>query len=476
MQLTSLQQAGRKPTLPLSLELDGETLLVERWLRVLPGQRYVGQAVWREQKVLAKIFVGNRAKRQFDREYLGVNQLAQQNLATPELVGQNWSHEHGGWLLFQYLNEATTLGRLWDQVKDQPLLSLEQQEVLGKALECIAQMHSKGLWQSDLHLDNILVQHNQLWVVDGGGVEVAEAGHALPRELALNNLGVFFAQLPAEIDLFLEDLLIHYLLNNSAHALPVEALQSYITKFRRWRLKDFLKKIGRDCSLFSAQVNAFGLKVFLREKHAQLEPLLSDLDSHIDAGHIYKTGGAATVARIESAGVKLVIKRYNVKNIVHWLKRFWRPSRAWHSWREANRLQVLGISTPTPLAVVEKRWCGLRGRAYLVTDYCSEEDIIDRFQSYLHISPPESDLIALDRLFNALVREQISHGDLKGHNVFWDARRHNWSLIDLDAMRQHRSARSFARAYARDRARFLRNWPADCYLYQLLDKRLPQLP
>ena len=74
--------------------------------------------------------------------------------------------------------------------------------------------------------------------------------------------------------------------------------------------------------------------------------------------------------------------------------------------------------------------------------------------------------MALDRLFAALLRERISHGDFKGHNLFWDERLACWSLIDLDAMQQHRSARSFARAYARDRARFLRNWPADSALHQ----------
>jgi hypothetical protein len=43
-------------------------------------------------------------------------------------------------------------------------------------------------------------------------------------------------------------------------------------------------------------------------------------------------------------------------------------------------------------------------------------------------------------------------------------------------MQQHRSARSFARAYARDRARFLRNWPADSALHQLLNQRIPLTP
>ena len=67
-----------------------------------------------------------------------------------------------------------------------------------------------------------------------------------------------------------------------------------------------------------------------------------------------------------------------------------------------------------------------------------------------------------------MIRERISHGDLKGHNLFWEHDR--WSLIDLDAMQQHGSDASFARAYAKDRARFLRNWPTDSALYRLLDQ------
>ena len=84
-----------------------------------------------------------------------------------------------------------------------------------------------------------------------------------------------------------------------------------------------------------------------------------------------------------------------------------------------------------------------------------------------------AELAALDRLFAALIRERISHGDFKGHNLFWDDGR--WSLIDLDAMRQHARPSGFARAYARDRARFLRNWPAESALHRLLDARLPRL-
>ena len=46
----------------------------------------------------------------------------------------------------------------------------------------------------------------------------------------------------------------------------------------------------------------------------------------------------------------------------------------------------------------------------------------------------------------------------------------------IRAISEAREHGSFARAYERDRARFLRNWPADSRLFKLLDQRLPQVP
>ncbi|WP_374322095.1 lipopolysaccharide kinase InaA family protein [Aquipseudomonas alcaligenes] len=473
MRLAELRQADRAPTLPLSLELGDEQLVLERLLRVLPGQRYVGLARWRGRAVLAKLLVGGKAERHFQRELSGARLLAEQGLSTPQLLGEGFVVGQGGWLLFDYLEDAESLWHAWRAVERESVLSDAQQAVLGEALAAIAQLHAKGLWQADLHLDNLLRHGGRLLVIDGGGVQAEQAGQPLSRQRVLENLGVFFAQLPAEIEPFTEELLVHYLLVNAEHALPLQELFKEVAKVRRWRLRDYLKKVGRDCSLFAARVGAGGLRVVRRDSEARLEPVLADLDEALGRGRICKDGGTATVACVQRGGGALVIKRYNIKNAWHWLTRFWRPSRAWHSWVEGNRLELLGIATPRPLAVLERRWCWLRGRAYLVTDYCGGEDLIARFTPHVDGCPPEAELAALDQLFAALIRERISHGDFKGHNLFWDDGR--WSLIDLDAMRQHARPSGFARAYARDRARFLRNWPADSALHRLLDARLPRL-
>lgn len=485
MRLGELRSAGRQPTLPLRLELaDGAgpaELRLDSLLRVLPGRRYVGAGNWRGRQVLAKLLVGGKTARHFQRELAGVRLLAEQGLTTPLLLADGLREGEGGWLLFEFLDDAHSLGDAWRAVEAEPALSDAQQAVLGEALAAIAELHAKGLWQEDLHLDNLLRHDGRLYLIDGAGIRAETPGQPLSRKHVLENLGVFFAQLPASLDPFLEELLVQYLLVNGEHALPLEALQKEIARVRRWRVADLLKKIGRDCSLFSVRRGAFGLRAVRREEEAGLAPLLAEPDAFIDRGHVYKTGGAATVAKVELDGRPLVVKRYNIKNLLHWLKRFWRPSRAWASWREGNRLEALGIATAKPLAVLERRWLWLRGPAFLITDYLAGQDIIARFKPHLDDPdgagmPPEAELKALDSLFAALRRERISHGDLKGHNLFWQGEGDSgrWALIDLDAMHKHHGQASFERAYARDRARFLRNWPQGSALHRLLDERIPK--
>jgi tRNA A-37 threonylcarbamoyl transferase component Bud32 len=477
MRLSELKTAGRLPALPLTVSLADAAgpadLQLLSLLRVLPGQRYVGAGVWRGRPVLAKLLVGTRAARHFQRELDGVRLLAAQGLTTPQLLADGLEEGEGGWLLFEFLERAESLGDTWKQVERQPVLSDGQGAVLAEALGAIGQMHRKGLWQEDLHLDNLLRQGGRLYLIDGGGICSETPGQPLSRQKVLENLGVFFAQLPKTLEPFTEELLVYYLLSNGEHALPMEALQKQIDKVRQWRLKDYLVKVGRECTLFSVQRDAFGLRAIRREEEAAMLPVLEQADALLDQGHLYKTGGAASVGKVEVDGRTLVIKRYNIKGFAHWLKRFWRPSRAWHSWREGNRLAFLGIATPKPLAMLEKRYLWLRSRAYLITEYLPGPDIIERFAPYVERGDaPESELAALDHLFAELIRERISHGDFKGHNLFWQGDR--WALIDLDSMCQHSSVGSFAPAYARDRARFMRNWAESSALYQKIDQRLPK--
>ncbi len=72
MRLADLTVAGREPACPALVELSGEASLhVDSWLRILPGQRYVGRARWNGRQVLAKLMVGGKAQRHYRRELAG---------------------------------------------------------------------------------------------------------------------------------------------------------------------------------------------------------------------------------------------------------------------------------------------------------------------------------------------------------------------------------------------------------------------
>jgi tRNA A-37 threonylcarbamoyl transferase component Bud32 len=495
LKLSELANAGRVPELPVVIELaedaDIATLCLERLLRVLPGRRYVGEASWKGQKALAKLLTGPKAARHLERERQGALLLAAEGVNTPRLLAAGALAGEGGWLLFEWLEGAESLGARWRALEQQtssPAVRTQQFFMLGEALRGIAALHARGLWQEDLHLDNLLDCGGRLYLVDGAGIRAETPGAPLSRQRTLENLGLFFAQLPIDLDAQLDTWLQHYLRANPAFSpspADLEILETYTRRARQRRIRDLLKKIGRDCSLFCARKIGFwgarGFCVARRDEAETLAPLFADPDAFIASAHLCKAGDTATVARVDIAGRSLIIKRYNIKHAGHWLTRFWRPSRAWRAWREGNRLMALGIATARPLAIIERRWLWLRGTAFLITEYLEGQDAMACFQAG-DTKMPElawaNELAALRKRFVALRQARIHHGDCKGHNLIWQAGETGadgrWALIDLDATRQCQSACRFSRAYARDRARFLRNWEKASPLYRWLDENLPR--
>ena len=237
------------------------------------------------------------------------------------------------------------------------------------------------------------------------------------------------------------------------------------------RLADYLKKCLRDCSLFKVDKRPDRFIAMVRDEVELLTPLVADPDHWLDSGITLKQGRTATLAMVELGGRKLVIKRYNIKNPGHALSRCWRPSRAWHSWVEGHRLSFLGIATPRPLAMIEQRLGPLRRQAWVIVEYCAGESLDAHFSRFVETGPPAAELQAIRELFRKLADAQVSHGDLKATNLLRDGSL--LTLIDLDAMRQHASTESYLRAWRKDRARFLQNWPEGSALRCELETALP---
>ena len=280
---------------------------------------------------------------------------------------------------------------------------------------------------------------------------------------------MLLAQLPAMWDGVAPALLAEYQSAGGIASVDAAMLCASIEKVRAWRLQDYLKKSLRDCTLFSVARSTNRFVAVLRTERERLADMLAVPDKAIDTGLPLKSGNTCTVAQVALPGGDIVVKRYNLKSVGHALSRLWRPSRAWHSWREGHRLALYGIATPAPLALVEERFGPLRRRAWLFAEHCPGVSLSRHLSP--ESPPPAAEALALTTLFGLLCHLRITHGDMKASNLLWHAGR-IW-LIDLDACTQHRSEAAWRKAWRRDRARLLRNWPADSGLVAWLDRALP---
>ena len=75
------------------------------------------------------------------------------------------------------------------------------------------------------------------------------------------------------------------------------------------------------------------------------------------------------------------------------------------------------------------------------------------------------------RLFARLAEARLSHGDLKASNFLCSG--DELCVLDLDAMRRHDSEAAWRKAWQKDRARFLRNWPEGGAIRREMEAALP---
>lgn len=473
LDVAGLRKAGRTPSHTVAVQLpDGQQLQFERWLRILPGKRLVGMAVWKGRAVLAKLFIANRARRHWQRELDGILALQQAQLPTPQLLASGELVGGGHYLLTEFLSGSQDLQQCWDALEGDAVDNPQSLQIQQQAIEMIAQMHAGGIAQADLHLANFLRHDSQLYVIDGDAIEAQQAGQRLDENVAQGNLALFFAQFEASQDVHMEALLAEYLAINPLPSLNRQQVMQDIRRIRQQRLDAFLDKTLRDCSQFAVKQGFSRFAAVLRSEAGMLASLLAQPNAVFTGEPLLKDGGSSTVTRTCIDGQELVVKRYNVKSLTHWLRRFWRPSRAWHSWQAGWRLHFLGVATPQPLAMLERRFGPLRREAWLVTRYCPGQSVLQHLGASGTEIPDSEFAVALQQCLGQLAQARISHGDFKATNLLWHEGK-VW-LIDLDAMRAHENEESWHQAWCKDRARFIRNWPAGSPLAIWMEQHLPE--
>lgn len=464
-----LRETSAAPDVPFEVQLNADNRLrVVRLLRILPGRRLVGEAWLDHKHVLAKLFVSSASVRHCKREIEGISRLQRAGIPTPQLVAHGTLPQGGHFVLTRFLENAESFADRWRAMLHAPTARGDVVSALRPIFSLLGKLHHAGLTHEDLHPGNFLIDDASYLLIDGDAVR-GEPGIGVRMDEATRNLGMLFAQYPMTVEDASRDLLDAYTAGNPAARIDLKTLNTAIDRARHARWLDYARKLKRNCSLFSFERTHRRLLAVERGEQAALAPLIDDPDGWIAKGTALKLGRTATVSLVKHDGRAWVIKRHNIKNVLHALSRAPRPTRAWKSWVEGHRLERLGIATAIPRAVIESRFGPLRGRAWLISDYIPGVPLSTLLDP--DVQPDNETADALTTLFRALARCRITHGDLKASNLIWHQGRIH--VIDLDATTLHRSEAAFRRAWARDRNRLMRNWPADSRLVSWLNLNLP---
>ncbi len=475
----ALRAAGRRLPFPFWLEIDTgggqiDTVLCQEPLRVLPAKRLVCSGRWRDSAVVLKCFLDPRAgRRHSTREEHGVRILQAAAIPTPRMLLKGRLVPGGApVLVFMKIEGAVNLRQAWHRAPG----AEARAGLLERALATLAWHHDKGILHTDPHLGNFLVAGSTLYTIDGDAVDARHAGRGLPEGPSLRHLAVFLAPLFPQHEALFHLAFETYTARRSGLAWQngYARLLARVMAWKQASIERHLRKTVRDCSAFAKQRRWGSLRIFDRREAHELESFFENPDAFMEQGQPIKRGHSATVIVVQSGNRQWVVKRYNLKGPWQVLKRAFRPTRAWHSWRNAHRLQALHIPTPRPVAVFERRWGPIRLQSYLVTEYVAGPNGQQLILEQAHDAPLQESLAEhVGRLYGRLARFRITHGDAKASNFILTPR--GLWIVDLDAMHAHRHHWRFRRAFARDCRRLRANWNGVADLHPGLRDRLDHL-
>lgn len=462
---------------PLS---SGDVLHVQAIVRVVPNRRLVCKAVWRNQAVFAKLFLGAEAARYAARDEQGVRLLEHAAIDTPPILARDTIAGLDSPLLVKHAqaNQVLIFKAMEPSLNAEALYLQanlpQRQQLVTRLVQTLATHHQAGIVQTDLYFKNFLVVEDRIYSIDGDGIRQSTP---LSTQQALQQLcrllsKVDVLELHAHAAVWLQQ----YADVRGWSVLPsLDKVIDLISQARKRALTKYAdNKVFRACTDVRVEQHPTQFSAYSNAFFEVAQPLsIATLDALLNSNNTLKSGNTCTVGVANLQGQPVVIKRYNIKGFWHGVGRALRKSRAAISWANAHRLQLLGIATPASVALIEQRRWGamgfyLTGKTYFLSAYVEAPDAAEFFAQTEDKALRAEAVKQLVQLMYRLYLLDISHGDLKATNI----KMPNASpmLIDLDGMQQHRQRAAAQKAHARDLRRLMQNWKQDASLYNAFIK------
>lgn len=448
---------------------DNTSIKITEILRVNPNKRIVAKGLYQDERVVVKIYF-HKLKRALHarRDEVGSTALFEAGIKTPRLIKKIEASSISATLLIY--EEIFPIVYTKGKENEQGML-----ELLPRYIDVLAEHHQAGIYQSDLHIGNFLLTDQDIYSIDGD--QIVKKSAPLSQKESIENLAIFLAQFSLLTTERRERLVEHYFSLRQLKATSeikkrIERLAySHLMK----RSQHYMEKVYRDCTQISVSKTYRQYRAIERKYDtATMQHALSDLDSLINkpGNTLLKDGNTCTVCKVYIGDEPYVLKRYNIKNIKHFLNRFWRPTRAWRSWYGAHLFQFFGIPSVTPVFLVERRFGRLRREGYFMAEVLVAEPLPEYFQNP-HYTKAEKEAMANQaiNLLKRLKHFKIGHGDMKEANFL--VKGNKLYLIDLDSVVWYRWKWLASLAIARDWKRFIRNWKTDPEISSLFEGLSP---
>jgi tRNA A-37 threonylcarbamoyl transferase component Bud32 len=424
-------------------------------LRAVPGRRAIYDATWKDANVIVKVFSHRiKAKLHFKRELKGLNQLQKRGIdsAVPLFSGKT---DDGRWVIVleKIVDSATVLDVLSKTTDRRAELDL-----FVRVCRELAKQHSKGVLQKDLHLENFLLADDQLYSIDPS--QMAFSSDQVPRKESISQLALLVLNLPGGDIQTIKTIRETYFktrgwnFEKSDEVLFQQQLSSHMKK----GIRRGLKKCLRTSTRFLRVKDGGTIAVFDRDFCRAAEPLdfTGRIDTLMDKGRVLKNGNTCYVSRLTWNGEDVVVKRYNHKSFVHSLRHTIKRSRARGGWLHAHRLGMLGISTPKPLAYIERRKGCLIWKSYLVTRNVEGQKLYDFLRNESVTQEQRTTATQqVKGMLDEMGKHRITHGDFKNSNIL--ITKTGPVLIDLDGMKVHKWNWSYKVQKAKDLERLARD-------------------
>ncbi len=439
-----------------------KSIFLQEILRDLNARRATFLSEYQGQKSIVKLFYDKQGVRHACREVRGLQLLQQCGIATSRVV-QYTVLDEGVLLILSYLDNTKTVASCWNSWDDNDKIVQ-----LSSLLKVLIKMYQKGVWHNDLHLDNILMDENQLYIIDGMDVKRWRKKGPLPSRACLNNLADFFVQLSLA-----DQNLLWTILTEDENAKKIfssnkrwmKKLENKIAQKSLYRQRKIKSKAWRNCSSFTLGMLGNYQYVVCADKKESFETMFSHLKQQ-EKGYFkyFKKGKANTVLHYQCDESNWVVKQYSARSYWQWVKHCFKGTNAASSWENANRLQSLHILTAKPVGVLQKKIGGLPCRGYFVMEYVPGKTLSNYLYSFLDLKKQQEMIAKVVQVMMAMKQNHLCHRDLKPDN--WQVFEEKVYLLDLDNLRSYSWGPFFTYMFNKDVKRFLKAWRYRPLLHQ----------